>query len=857
MKKLLLFLMLLVVSIVMQSCAIKSMLFPEYKAILTSPDSLYIESLENFMIEDSIEEFPLTENIDTASIYYFQKKKLIDIINTRLDLKIDWKQNAIIGEAILKLKPHAFPQNEIKIDAKGFKINRIALEADSISKDLKYEYDQQTITIKPDFIVKDTIKILINYIAFPDSLFAKKLIKNEYQGAYFINSNGSDKDIPKQLWTLNETSSASCWFPTIDSPDQKMTQDLFITVEKDQTAISNGELVYSTLNHKKDSTKTFYWRMSQPHSPYLTCIVVGDFKIKTEKLKNIDLAYYTSKDYTDSVKYIYGKTPEIIQFMENLTETVYPWKRYSQVGVFDFDSQGMENTGLTVYGDFIETSAIQRNDENNEHTIVHETAHQWFGDLITCKSWSQLALNEAFATYSELLWCEKNYSSSVCEALLNDWIDETEAIISINNRPVITNYFTDPDIDLFDAISYERGALNLHTLRNYLGDSIFFKAIKQYVSDYKFSNVDIFDLKKSFETVSGEDLYWFFNQWFLSKTIPHLSLSYTYNESEKTVDVKIIQENSTDFNKLFVLPINILIGYGNDVIARKETLTHKTSTFKYSVKEKPLFVCIDKYSLPLSKIEYPDSVNANEIALNKNVNDLTRLNSLDIIKTDSIKKLTFKKLLSDNNSNMKLKVLGLLKNYKVNDSIFMTDFEPLLIKTLNESKNVDLVVSAFSALADYPFDKSVETISNSLIDSSYNVKFSYLEYFLKTDLNSGLNKCESLEQSKDENIKLILALLYSMYGNEKNEAFYKENLTSINHKKFDELLGYYYDFVTYKSDSLALNSVYFITDLYKNSTSTYIKKSLKSFVEDLLEHYSEKTEKDSIIESIISKCEQF
>jgi len=856
MKKLLLILMLLIASIVMHSCAIKSILFPEYKAILISPDSIYLESLENFIIEDSIEEPSLSENIDTTRIYYFQKKKLIDIINTRLDLNIDWKNNAIIGEAILTLKPHLFPQNEIKIDAKGFKINRVALEADSISTDLQYDYDNKVITIKLDFIVKEPIKILIDYIAYPDSLFAKNLIKNKYQGAYFINSDGSDKDIPKQIWTLNETSAASCWFPTIDSPDQKMTQDVFITVEKNQTAISNGELVYSTLNHKKDSTKTFYWRMSQPHSPYLTCIVVGDFQIKTEKYKNTDLVYYTSNDYNDSVKYIFGKTPETIQFMENLTGISYPWKRYSQVGVFGFESNGMENTGLSVYGSDIETNSIQRNDDNNEQTIVHETAHQWFGDLVTCKSWSQLALNEAFATYSELLWTEKNYSQSDCEALINDWIGETEAIISINNRPVITNYFTDPDIELFDAISYERGAMNLHTLRYYLGDSIFFKSIKQYVSDYKFSNVDIFDLKKSFETVSGEDLYWFFNQWFLSKTIPEINLSYIYNDSTKITEIELVQENVTDFNKLFVLPINILIASGNDVISKKETLTHKTTKFKYSFKEKPLFVCIDKYSLPLSKIEYPE-MNTNKIALNKNINDLTRLNSLDFISNDSIKNLTFKQLLSDNNINLKLKVLGLLKNYKINDSIFIADFNPLLIKLLNESKNVDILVSAFSALSDYPFDKSIETISNSLIDSSYNVKFSYLEYLLKTNLELGIKKCETLEQSKDKNIKLILALLYSMYGSEKNEAFYKENLTTINHKKFNEMLSYYFDYVANKGDSIALNSIDFITELNKKTSSTYIKKSLKIFAQNLLANYSKKAEFSPQMEAIMRKCKEF
>lgn len=855
-KYILLLITLLIFSSILQSCAIKSNLFQNNNLTSTGSDSL-IESLTNFIDTQLFDNQKIADNADTNSIYHLQKKKNIDLINTRLEITINWKNKAITGEAILTLKPHQLPVNKINIDAKGFVINRVALETDSLSKNIPYFYDNKELTINIDLKVNDTIKILINYTAYPDSLFEKKLIKNDYQGAYFVNPDGTDKDIPKQFWTLNETSAASCWFPTIDSPSQKMTQDVFITVENNQIAISNGELVYTTLNHKKDSTKTFYWRMSQPHSPYLTCIVVGDFQIKSEKYNNTDLVYYTSKNYADSVKYIFGKTPEIIKFMETFAGIDYPWKRYSQVSVFDFESNGMENTGLSVYGDFIETSKIERNDNNYEQTIVHETAHQWFGDLVTCKSWSQLALNEAFATYSELRWKENKHSRSECEELLNEWIEEVETLISINNKPIITNYFNDPDIELFDANSYERGALVLHTLRGYLGDSIFFKAIKKFIYDYKFDNVDIFDLKKSFEIISGEDLYWFFNQWFLSKQVPELIVSYTFNEIEKNLEIKLCQENVTDFNKLFVLPVNILIGTKNEIISKNETLTHKTNIFKYSFNEKPDFVCIDKYYLPLSKVIYSDSNNTNKIALCEKINDLTRLNALDFINNDSVKTLTFNKLLNNNNVNLKLKTLGLLKNFKIQDSIFQSDFKPLLVKLLNESENVEILVSSFSVLSDYQPVQSIESINNSLFDSSYNVKFSYLEYFLKTDFNKGIKMCEELEQTNDENIKLILGLLYSIYGNEKNEAFYKENLTTINHKKLNEILGYYFDYVANKGDSLTLNSIDFVSELNKNSKSTYVKENLKLFVQNLLQYYSLKALNNYLTESITNKCKQY
>jgi len=217
---------------------------------------------------------------------------------------------------------------------------------------------------------------------------------------------------PTQLWTQGETEGSSVWFPTIDTPSERMSQEIFITTRKDFQTLSNGQLVYSNFND--DDTRTDYWKQDLEHPPYLTMMAVGDFKIGRDEWQDskgriVPVDYYVEPDYANYVFQIFGDTPEMMTFYSELLNYDYPWDKYAQIIVRDYVSGAMENTTATIYGEYVNQTSRELIDDNNETTIAHELFHHWFGDLVTCESWSHLPLNESFATYGEYLWLEHKY----------------------------------------------------------------------------------------------------------------------------------------------------------------------------------------------------------------------------------------------------------------------------------------------------------------------------------------------------------------------------------------------------------------------------------------------------------------
>ncbi len=224
---------------------------------------------------------------------------------------------------------------------------------------------------------------------------------------YFINADGSDKNKPTQIWTQGETEASSCWFPTIDAPNQKTSQEIYITVPNKFVTLSNGKLISQT---KNGNNRTDYWKMDQKHAPYLFFMGVGEYEIIKDSYKNIPVNYYVEKEYAPYAKDIFGLTPEMIGFFSDKLGVEYPWNKYSQIVGRDYVSGAMENTTAVIHGEQAYQKPGQLIDENvQENTIAHELFHHWFGNLVTSESWSNLTLNESFANYSEYLWREHKY----------------------------------------------------------------------------------------------------------------------------------------------------------------------------------------------------------------------------------------------------------------------------------------------------------------------------------------------------------------------------------------------------------------------------------------------------------------
>jgi len=551
--------------------------------------------------QPTIEVTNLQELTDKDTLpYQASYTRLFDLLHTKLTVDFDWTKQQLNGTAELTLKPYFYPQQELILDAKGFDIHEISLLGST--KVLTYTYDKKKISISLDktYTQADTFKVKIRYTAKPNELpKGGSAAITEDKGLYFINADGKDPNKPKQIWTQGETESSSCWFPTIDAPNEKCTQEMYITAEEKYTVLSNGEFVYSKSNG--NGTKTVCWKMNKPHAPYLFMMVVGEYAEIKEQWRGKEVNYYVEKEFAPYGKAIFGNTPEMLEFFSTKLQYDYAWNKYYQVVVRDYVSGAMENTTATIFMEALQVDDRALADDNWETIIAHELFHHWFGDLVTCESWSNLPLNESFANYSEYLWLEHKFGKD--EADFHS-IEEQDGYLSeAENKQVdLIRFHYNNREDMFDAHSYNKGGRVLHMLRNYVGDEAFFKSLSLYLKRNEYKTVEIHNLRLAFEEVTGEDLNWFFNQWFLNKGHANVKISHRYEAGNLIVKVKQEQDDKT--TPIYKLPLDVDIYDAQGNKTRKRIVVTKAlEEVKIPLATKPQLVVVDPEYQILGTVE--------------------------------------------------------------------------------------------------------------------------------------------------------------------------------------------------------------------------------------------------------------
>ncbi len=487
----------------------------------------------------------------SSQSYKAEKDKVYDIIHTKLKVDFNFKEKQLNGEEWITLSPHFYETDKLTLDAKAMIIHKITMN----NQPLDYNYDdfQLIIDLPRKYKRTEEFTIYIKYTARPEKVKQKgSAAITSAKGLYFINPTGLDKNKPTQVWTQGETEASSCWFPTIDSPNQKTSQEIYITVPNKFVTLSNGKLEKQTTN--ANGTRTDYWNFTQKHAPYLFFMGVGEYEIVKDSYKDIPVDYYVEKKYAPFAKQIFGNTPEMLQFFSKITGIEYPWNKYAQIVGRDYVSGAMENTTAVIHGEQAYQMPGELIDDNlQENTIAHEIFHHWFGDLVTAESWSNLTVNESFANYSEYLWREYKYGKDNADAHLLEDIEGYKSGQNYDKHLVRFNY--DDKEDMFDAVSYNKGGAILHMLRNYLGDEAFYAGLNKYLTDHKYSTGEAHQLRLAFEEISGKDLNWFFNQWYFNSGHPKLEISYDYNKLRKTVTVNVVQNQANEFKFPFAIDI--------------------------------------------------------------------------------------------------------------------------------------------------------------------------------------------------------------------------------------------------------------------------------------------------------------
>ena len=531
---------------------------------------------------------------DTAwkKIYRATATKINDLVHTKLDVRFDYDKAWMYGKEWLTVKPHFYATDSLTLDAKGMEIKEVAIMKGNTKAALQYSYDGWQLNIKLDKSYKggEQYTIYIDYTSKPNEVKVKgsAAISNA-KGLYFINPKGEDKESPVQIWTQGETEANSVWMPTIDKPNQKTTDEIYMTVPSKYVTLSNGLLISQKKN--ADGTRTDYWKMDLPHSPYLFFMGVGDYAIIKDKYKGKEVSYYVEKDQAPYARGVFGLTPEMMKFFSEKLGVEYPWQKYNQIVGREYVSGAMENTTATLHQESAYQNARELVDGNSwETTIAHELFHQWFGDLVTAESWSNITVNESMADYSETMWMEYKYGKDAGDEENNKGLRQYLSNPNEAKKDLVRFKYNDKE-DVFDLVSYQKGGRVLHMLRNYLGDEAFFKSLNNYLVTNKFKNGESDQMRLAFEEVTGQDLNWYWNQWYFGSGHPKLKIDYTYDDANGTASVIIEQAQSS--GKIFRLPIAIDVYNGATKKRYSVWTENKVDTFTFNYTQRPDLINVD------------------------------------------------------------------------------------------------------------------------------------------------------------------------------------------------------------------------------------------------------------------------
>jgi len=519
-----------------------------------------------------------------------------------LDLALDIPNQSFEGTCTIILTPVRQGITRLVLDAVDLAIESVLV--DEVAQDFDYDGNQLIVhLVQP--LGTEPIKIEIAYQAV-----------HPQRGLYFVLPDEYYPDKPTQVWTQGEDEDSRFWFPCLDYPGQLATSEIRVRVPQGLVAISNGKLVAVK---NEENAVIFHWQQEEVHPTYLMTLAVGNFAVVEDKWEQIPLAYYTAQGREEDGRRSMGKTPKMMGFLSQKYGYTYPYPKYAQVCVDDFIFGGMENTSCTLLTDrclLDERAAIDN--RNTESLVLHELAHQWFGDLVVIKHWSHAWIKEGMASYAEVLWTEAEYGpEDAAYYLLGEARNYLQEDSSRYRRPIVTNIYREA-IELYDRHLYEKGACVYHMIRSVLGDELFEKAIQTFVRDNAHHTVETMDLLRAIDKSTGYNLAFLFDQYVFRGGHPDFKVNYSWDGEGKIAKLTVTQtqvkaedEKKGSKSGLFDLTIPISFGYkgeaGVNLLSYSLRIKERQQSFYFPLTDKPDFISFDAGNnfLKTVTLEYP------------------------------------------------------------------------------------------------------------------------------------------------------------------------------------------------------------------------------------------------------------
>ena len=520
-----------------------------------------------------------------------------DVQHYRIEVGFDWASKSVSGTTTISLRPFKNGLKEIEVDAGQMKISAVKLATGAA---LNYRYDDGEhlfVTLDKPYPAGADLAIAITYTATPQ------------KGLTFITPTADDPSRPNQIWSQGESQDNHYWFPCYDYPNDKATTELIAHVEEGYKVISNGVLLGSPVEPEK-KTRAWHWRMDKPYSSYLVSIIVGKFAEVQDEVKGVPVTSYVYANEVENARLSFAKLAQMVAYFSERIGVDFPYPKYAQTTVRDFGG-GMENITATTLTDTSVHDKRAQLDVSSDGLISHELAHSWFGDLLTCRDWGELWLNESFATFMEASWTEHDLGKSdYLYEMYNNQQAALRAWAQGNRRPIVAKRYPNPDA-LFDAYPYPRGGATINMLRFVLGDESFWRAINHYVKKYAYQNVETQNLVNAIEEATGQNLQWFFDEWLYKMGQPEFEIASAYDEAAKTVKLTVRQTQKADAARawfaspeFFTMPVDVAITTASGEQTQRVWVDAREKEFTFKVDAKPLIVNFDRGNVWIKQVKF-------------------------------------------------------------------------------------------------------------------------------------------------------------------------------------------------------------------------------------------------------------
>jgi aminopeptidase N len=517
-----------------------------------------------------------------------ERSRAYDALHYRVKINLDIAGKSFRGESTMTLSPFKDGFETCVLDAEDFTVTSVT---GNWGKPLTFEQSGKKLTVHMPRPYK--YGEILSFTVFYHG-------KEPKAGLRFYEKS---PDHPALVASDSWPDGVHHWFPCFDYPNDKVTNEIIATVKTGFKVVANGHLA-GIREDKSRGTVTYHWSQERPHSTYLIFLAAAPYVVVRDMYGSIPINYWVYPQHEPHARVSFRNTTKMMEYFNRIFGYDYPWVKYDQV-VVPFGG-GQESTSSTAMGQWLIHDERGEQDFSNTGIVAHELAHQWWGNLVTLRTWDHAWVNESFGTYCDYLYY--NHERGPDEGAVNLLNKKNRYLHEARTRymrPIVMDRYNKPQ-DLFDSHSYPKGAAVLHMLRFILGDDAFFRTLKHFLHTHAFEAVDSHDFIKAVKTVTGQNLDWFFRQWLFSPGHPVLDISWTWDKTSKKVILRVTQTQDTSTRvPLFRMPVRIAITTAKGKKIHTVTLRQQQEAYKFPVPAKPFMVRFDEGNYLLKEWTFP------------------------------------------------------------------------------------------------------------------------------------------------------------------------------------------------------------------------------------------------------------